>query len=369
MENNRKTSGNHRRKKGSRNHGIAMYPTLAVRWIKKNKALSAALAVLLIVVAGTGVLVGWGMGRGKAQKDAGETQASAETIPEQTGEEQESTVSPLLENEYPEVNDLILKYHQALQSDDMDTLKTLLDYAEDKELLRMQENGSHIESYNNIVCYTKPGLDADSYVVYACYDVKFVGFDTLVPGLTPFYVSRNEEGRYYIRDWEHNPDEAAYANEVTAQEDVAALYDRIRNESAEILAGDEELSQYLSNYLNDMMVAVGEALNEKENSPESTEAPTESAAAQESESKSEPEASQPAQTPSQPASTSVNVPNSGEFTVSETVNVRKSANENAERIGVCYSGEKLEILMKQADGWTRVKFNGQTGYVKSDVLK
>lgn len=55
--------------------------------------------------------------------------------------------------------------------------------------------------------------------------------------------------------------------------------------------------------------------------------------------------------------------------MSETVNVRKSANENAERIGVCYSGEKLEILMKQADGWTRVKFNGQTGYVKSDVLK
>ena len=56
-------------------------------------------------------------------------------------------------------------------------------------------------------------LEVDVYKrqVYACYDVKFVGFDTLVPGLTPFYVSRNEEGRYYIRDWEHNPDEAAYA--------------------------------------------------------------------------------------------------------------------------------------------------------------
>ncbi|WP_320912981.1 SH3 domain-containing protein, partial [Eisenbergiella porci] len=81
---------------------------------------------------------------------------------------------------------------------------------------------------------------------------------------------------------------------------------------------------------------------------------------------SEPE---PAPTPSQPAANSGKVPNSGEFTVSETVNVRKSANENSDRIGVCYSGEKLEILMKQADGWTRVKFQGETGYVKSDVLK
>lgn len=152
---------------------------------------------------------------------------------------------------------------------------------------------------------------------------------------------------------------------MTAQEDVAALYERIKNESAQILEGDEALSQYLSSYLNDMMVAVGEALKEQENTPETTEVPAESTASAESESQQAQEPSQP----SQPAPVAAKVPNSGEFTVSETVNVRKSANENSERIGVCYSGEKLEILMKQADGWTRVKFNGQTGYVKSDVLK
>lgn len=368
MDDKKRTSGNHRRKKKKHSYGAAMYPTLAVRWIKKNKTMSIALAALLIVVAGTGILVGWGMGKGRTQKTAGETQeamAGSVTPAEETGEQQESAAAPLLENEYPEVNELITKYHQALQSDDMETIKTLLDYAEDKELLRMQENGSHIESYNNIVCYTKPGLDTDSYVVYACYDVKFIGFDTLVPGLTPFYVSREDDGTYYIRDWEHNPEEAAYANEVTAQEDVTALYERIKNESAQILAGDEALSQYLSSYLNDMMVAVGEALKEQENTPETTEAPAESTASAESESQQAQEPSQP----SQPAPAAAKVPNSGEFTVSETVNVRKSANENSERIGVCYSGEKLEILMKQADGWTRVKFNGQTGYVKSDVLK
>ena len=56
-------------------------------------------------------------------------------------------------------------------------------------------------------------------------------------------------------------------------------------------------------------------------------------------------------------------------TVIENVNVRKSANENGEKLGLAYVGEKLELLMKQADGWTRVKYNGQTAYVKSDYVE
>ena len=63
------------------------------------------------------------------------------------------------------------------------------------------------------------------------------------------------------------------------------------------------------------------------------------------------------------------VPSNGTFTVTQTINVRKSASETADKLGVCYPGDTLEIVMKQADGWTKVKFKGQTGYVKSDVLK
>lgn len=56
-------------------------------------------------------------------------------------------------------------------------------------------------------------------------------------------------------------------------------------------------------------------------------------------------------------------------TVIENVNVRKSASENGEKLGLAYIGEKLELLMKQADGWTRVKYQGQTAYVKSDYVE
>ena len=373
----RKYNSSHHRKRRKRKISPLEYPSMLVKWMIRNKAMSAVLGVLLAVVIGTIVLVSWGMSRGKAEKASGE----AESIPQEeaygkeTGqvEETKEETEPLLENAYPEVNELITEYYAALQSKDLETVKALFDYSEDKELLRMQENSSHIESYNNIVCYTKSGLEPDSYVVYACYDVKFVGFDTLVPGLTPFYVSKNAEGSFYIHDWEHDPEAAAYSNEVTAQADVTALYDRIRTGAEEKKAGDEALSAFLAGYVDDMKVAVGEALTEQKNAPESPEASAENTQSQEDTSKggtgtpsSEPE---PAPTPSQPAASAGKVPNSGEFTVSETVNVRKSANENSDRIGVCYSGEKLEILMKQADGWTRVKFQGETGYVKSDVLK
>lgn len=56
-------------------------------------------------------------------------------------------------------------------------------------------------------------------------------------------------------------------------------------------------------------------------------------------------------------------------TVVENVNVRKSASETGEKLGLAYIGEKLELLMRQADGWTRVKYKGQTGYVKSEYVE
>lgn len=59
----------------------------------------------------------------------------------------------------------------------------------------------------------------------------------------------------------------------------------------------------------------------------------------------------------------------GTVTVKENVRVRASASENGEKLGTAYVGEKLELLMKQADGWTKIKYNGRTAYVKSDYVE
>lgn len=64
-----------------------------------------------------------------------------------------------------------------------------------------------------------------------------------------------------------------------------------------------------------------------------------------------------------------NTASNGTVRVKTTVNIRASANESGNKLGVAYEGDNLELLMKQADGWTKVKYNGQTGYVKSEFLE
>lgn len=56
-------------------------------------------------------------------------------------------------------------------------------------------------------------------------------------------------------------------------------------------------------------------------------------------------------------------------TVKENVNIRSAESETSDRLGVAYQGEKLELIMKQADGWCKIKYNGQTAYVKSDYVE
>lgn len=72
----------------------------------------------------------------------------------------------------------------------------------------------------------------------------------------------------------------------------------------------------------------------------------------------------------QPAQTNNNSPEiTGKVTVKENVRIRASASESGEKLGTAYVGEKLDVIMKQADGWTKIQYNGRTAYVKSDYVE
>ncbi len=64
-----------------------------------------------------------------------------------------------------------------------------------------------------------------------------------------------------------------------------------------------------------------------------------------------------------------NSPSSGTATATDTVNVREKPSTDAAKLGTVYGGEKLEIVEKQSDGWTKVKYKKSVGYVKSEYLR
>ncbi len=57
------------------------------------------------------------------------------------------------------------------------------------------------------------------------------------------------------------------------------------------------------------------------------------------------------------------------ITLTDSVNVRVSMSETADRVGLAYAGDTIEVIMSYAEGWTKVKWNGQTGYIKTDLIK
>lgn len=71
----------------------------------------------------------------------------------------------------------------------------------------------------------------------------------------------------------------------------------------------------------------------------------------------------------EPQQTAESTETTGTVTVQETVKIRKGASTSSDQIDTVYAGTKLDVIMKQADGWTKIKYKGQTAYVKSDYVK
>ena len=59
----------------------------------------------------------------------------------------------------------------------------------------------------------------------------------------------------------------------------------------------------------------------------------------------------------------------GTVTAKVNVRIRAAASENSEKLGTAYAGEVLDVIMKQADGWTKINYKGRTAYVKSDYVE
>ncbi len=70
-----------------------------------------------------------------------------------------------------------------------------------------------------------------------------------------------------------------------------------------------------------------------------------------------------------PAESASDVSTDGTVKVKESVRVRGSAGTDGEVLGTVYGGDKLDFIEKMSNGWTKVKYKGKVGYIKSDYVE
>ncbi len=265
---------------------------------------------------------------------------------------------PLSENAYANVNELMSSFCTAMADGDMDTVKAIKDYNTDKEIITYKEKSEFIESYDNINCYTKPGIEDNTYFVYVTYDVKFKDIETKAPGLNAFYVYTAEDGNLKIDGDTEESTKAAFKL-VTSQDDVVDLYNKINVSYNEAIASDEALDQFMEELPTTIRTSVGVALAQLE-SGEATQTEADSTGAGET---------QPAGTSDGNEEPRQNQVVNQIVRTTDTVNVRSSDSEEADRIGKAQAGTELKRVEERINGWSKVIFEDREAYIKSDYLE
>ncbi len=434
-------------------HALKAGVVLAGEWIMDHNKIVMPLVLVVCVLITVLVAVN----ANQREVSESETDQSAMAVSEGEGdalsEETPAPVYELEENTHPEINNIIRTYYDAQAAGDIETIASLNTYLDEIDTIRVQELSKYIDSYPVLNVYTKPGISENTYVAYVYSETLFADVEKAMPGMQTYYIGQNEDGSFFINDGTYDVAVWDYIRQVTLQDDVVDLNNRVVVQYNDMLAEDEELNEYVAYLKEKINEDVGEILAQAERPEEEvlTVADTGAASAQgedaegqegapallktvratdvvnirssdseeadkldkaqtgqeftlleekgngwskiryndreayiksdylevvaeqeadtQQDSTDEGSQNEAEQASSDSSGTSSQEAAGGTVTVKESVKVRKSASTDAESLGTAYEGDKLELLMKQADGWTRIKYKGQTAYVKSDYVE
>lgn len=320
-------------------------------------------------------------------------------------------------DKYPEINEIVAKYLTALAEGDVDTISSITNNMTDIERIRITELGKCIESFPEYNVFTKIGPTEGSYIVYAAARAKFPGVEELVPGIYCFYVCTNENGEYYFNEGVLTEEEQVYIDAINADASVVDLMNAIDNEYQALLENDENVRNYIDLMQSEIRGAVGEALASEtaENVSETQTVAdptvlhtacqavtTETINVRSSDSEAADKLGKISKGTTidvievrvngwtmvnyegqnayvktdyleiieapDPAGTGENVAN-GTVVANTTVNVRAKADTNSARIGQVLEGSTLEWISDEDNGFSKVIYEGQIGYIKTEYLE
>lgn len=328
-------------------------------FIVKNCKIVFPVIVVAVVAFTFSVALNWN--HDKTQNNNLPGGGSSETETDDLGE----TAAPqpeevlLVENEDPEIAELIQTYFNARETGDKAVLSDLYDVILTEDLQRYEEWSRYIDHYSDRQIYTKQGLLPGSVIAYIYYKVCFVNREEGVPGSENIYICRDDEGQLYIKSFSSSLDfselENAYINTLNEQDDVTDFNNRVTVEFQNLLMENPELLSYLTEVSQIVQESVGLSLaDQNATGGNDDQGGTENN--QEGETPAETEAPIVDTTPEYATATA-------------TVNVRKSDSEKADKLGKVQKGSQVKVQEVRVNGWTKVIYEGKDGYIKSDYLQ
>ncbi|MCD7817714.1 MAG: SH3 domain-containing protein [Lachnospiraceae bacterium] len=292
--------------------------------------------ILLIIIAFFAVRLVTHIGTSGTSQSSTTVQET-EAVTEQSTAGSDSEES-LVKNQ-EDVLSVATSYWTAIGDQDFDTLEALCGKTFDEDArAKVEAMDVAVESYDDIITYSKSGLTDGSYVVYVYMELKLTGIDTEAPTLRQMYMEPDSDGELLVvQTGDYTSEITAYVQERQTDSDVQALIQDVSDTLEERCEEDEDLQQYI------------ESRSDSSDSDESDS--TEDTADTDSES-------------------SLGTMQVG---ASTGVNVRSEASTDGSILGSLLSGTEVEVLENLDDGWSRITYvdsSGSTveGYVKTEYL-
>ena len=315
-----------------------------VRFFKNNMKIAAP----VVLIALTAFVTYLALVLRNSNADRGISGFNSEPLSEETENqptaEQEQVPVTLSLNTDPALSDFIASYYLCLSNGDVDMLKTLVDTLETKDMLVKAEQSRFLD-YEVGDIYFTPGYDENSVIVFPVTNVIFDSFpEQKLPSYEGFYVIKNTDGSFLIKNTEPSAEETEYINGILISEDVVELGNRITAEYNDIITASPELLTYMKELDTIVSTEAGEKLAAL-NSGEEIELP---------------EIEEPDEDTYEEETKTA--------TVNQSVNVRVSDSINADKMGQVNGGQTVIVLDVKGNGWVAISYNDSVGYVKSEYL-
>lgn len=293
--------------------------------------IGGALALLLLIIIIVCVSCS---GREEEQENPESDVSVQENVPgtEQPGISEESVDDA--------IRQLVDTYYKALETGDSATIAAVKADVTEEEKIRQEIKAQDIEHIDSEVVFIRPGMTYGTYVVFVYTNTKYVGIETEAPGFSATYVSTREDGSLCL-DSRVDKEIKEYVVQVAAEEEIANYYDQVLTNYTNALVADADLKVYMENINQKLDDAIA-ARQQEQQQQESAEQPAQEAAA---------------------------TPVNETVKTTSKVNVRASDSENADRLGQVDLGTTLTRYETRENGWSKIDYNGQEGFIKSEYLE